>query len=379
MKSLMCYFLLMTAMLFACSSEDAAKAETFSEDTGTTLIAYYSYTGNCRNIVNELTKLVQADVVEITPADKTQRYEANGYAIGTQLLNAIKANPNVAASYPAIDPVALSPGGYDNIIVVTPLWWSQMAAIMQSYLFQYGSQMAGKSVALVVSSASSSFGGVVGDAQRLLPGVEWMGEALWVNNSNRANTVSLLKDWLPTLNFKQQNMERQTMNITIDGQTQPVSLVDNAATRALVERLKEAPLDVTLNTNGDFEIWGPLGLTLPASNESIDAGPGDVVLYAGSNICIFFGSNSYSYTRLGKIEDLTATELKTFLKGGQSNISVTLSLPDATAIGHVNAAKDDDACYSLSGQRLRMGAPAQGRKGQTARGVYIKGGKKMVL
>ena len=169
-------FLFLTALLFACCSSDIEmKAETTSANHGKTLVAYYSYTGNCRSIVTELTNQIEADVVEITPVDKSQKYEENGYAIGTALLNAIKANPNDASSYPAIDPVTVSLSDYQNIIVVTPLWWSQMAAIMQTYLFGAGSQMAGKSFSMIVSSASSGISGVVSDAKRLVPEASWMG------------------------------------------------------------------------------------------------------------------------------------------------------------------------------------------------------------
>jgi hypothetical protein len=114
------------------------------------------------------------------------------------------------------------------------------------------------------------------------------------------------------------------VNITIGGVTKVIELVDNAATKALVGKLQEKSVTVTLNTNSNFEIWGSLGFSLPTSDEYINGQPGDVVLYNGSNICLFYGSNSYSYTRLGKINGLTADELKTFLKGGQNNISVVI-------------------------------------------------------
>ena len=166
-----------------------------------------------------------------------------------------------------------------------------------------------------------------------------------------------------------QTTSGMTMNITIDGATQTVTLADNAATQALVAKLQEAPVTVTLNTNGDFEIWGGLGFSLPTSNESISGQPGDVVLYAGSNICIFYGYNSYSYTRLGKINGLSADELKAFLKGGQSNIRVTLSLPDATAIRHVNSKKQEGVFYSLDGRRVES----------PKRGLYIRNGKKSIF
>ena len=166
---------------------------------------------------------------------------------------------------------------------------------------------------------------------------------------------------------------KQKMYITINGQTQSVTLVENAATKTLVEKLQQAPVTVTLNSSGGFEIWGALGFSLPTSNQQITAQPGDVNLYSGSNICIFYGSNSWSYTRLGKIDGLSESELRTFLKAGESNISVTLSLTsNMTAIKSLTpdpSPKDEDSLYSLNGQRVT----------NPSHGIYIKNGKKVIL
>ena len=134
--------------------------------------------------------------------------------------------------------------------------------------------------------------------------------------------------------FASTTIMAQKIYITIDGRTETTTLVDNAATRELVARLQEAPVTVTLNSSGGFEIWGALGFSLPTSNEQVNAQPGDIVLYNSSNICMFYGTNSWSYMRLGKIDGLTESELRTFLKAGESNISVTLS-PPATVVGTV--------------------------------------------
>lgn len=172
-----------------------------TDATAKTLVVYYSYTGNCREIVTSLTSQIQADVLEIQPAEKGLKYEANGYALGTQLLNAIKANPNDASSYPAIDPVTTSLSDYQTIIIVTPLWWSQMAANMQTYLFNYGEQMAGKNVGLIVSSASSGISGVVADCKRLVPDGKYFSENLWINHSNHSNRATLIQAWLTDINY----------------------------------------------------------------------------------------------------------------------------------------------------------------------------------
>ena len=162
------------------------------------------------------------------------------------------------------------------------------------------------------------------------------------------------------------------MYITIDGQTQSVTLVDNAASRALVEKLQQAPVSVTLNSSGGFEIWGALGVSLPTSDQRITAQPGDVILYNGSNICMFYGSNSWSYTRLGHIDDLSESELRSYLKAGESNISVTLSLANTTDVRSLSSnpsQKSEESTYSLNGQRVE----------NPSHGIYVKNGKKVIL
>ena len=99
------------------------------------------------------------------------------------------------------------------------------------------------------------------------------------------------------------------------------------------------------------------------------AQPGDVVLYSGQYICIFYASNSWSYTRLGKIDGLSENELRTFLKAGQNNISVTLSLAETTDINTVKSDKlKDKSCYTLQGTLAQAGH----------KGIIIQNGKKII-
>lgn len=118
----------------------------------------------------------------------------------------------------------------------------------------------------------------------------------------------------------------ETIKITVSGKTLPVKIEDNEATRALVAALSEASITYVAHDYGGFEKVGPLGLTLRANNSQITTQPGDVILYSGNQIVLFYGSNTWSYTRLGKIQYESLDELKSFLKAGEGNISVTLSL-----------------------------------------------------
>ena len=116
------------------------------------------------------------------------------------------------------------------------------------------------------------------------------------------------------------------IKISVSGKTLPVKIEDNEATKALVAALSEASITYEAHDYGGFEKVGPLGLTLPANNSQITTQPGDVILYSGNQIVLFYGSNTWSYTRLGKIQYESLDELKSFLKAGEGNISVTLSL-----------------------------------------------------
>ena len=116
------------------------------------------------------------------------------------------------------------------------------------------------------------------------------------------------------------------IKITVSGKSLPVKIEDNVATRDLVAALREASITFEAHDYGGFEKVGALGRSLPASDTQITTQAGDVILYSGNQIVLFYGSNTWSYTRLGKIQYESLDELKSFLKAGDGNISVTLSL-----------------------------------------------------
>lgn len=166
-----------------------------------TLIVYYSYTNNVERIVNELSTQIETDVIEVEPAEKGLDYAANNYAIGSAQIAAIRENPNDASSYPAIDPVNVDMSQYSTIIIGAPLWWSNMAAPLQSFLFQYGKDMAGKNIGLIVSSASSGISGVESDAKRLIPNGNFLSPSLWIRSSQTSNAKTLLQNWLQAIDY----------------------------------------------------------------------------------------------------------------------------------------------------------------------------------
>lgn len=220
MKKLI-YFTMMLGLLFvfsACSTEDdepdkpqtgqpdepatdTDNPSTPNPDMGKTLIVYYSFTNNVHTIVNDLCTQIEADVVRVEPAEKGIDYAANNYAAGSALIQAIRDNPNSATSYPAIDPVEVDFEEYGTVIVAAPLWWSNMAAPLQSFLFSHGAEMAGKNIGLIVSSASSGISGVEADAKRLIPNGKFLTPSLWIRSSQTSNCHSMVAEWLEDIDY----------------------------------------------------------------------------------------------------------------------------------------------------------------------------------
>lgn len=122
---------------------------------------------------------------------------------------------------------------------------------------------------------------------------------------------------------EEENSEMQ-MNVQVGGSTFTATLEENEAVDALVEMMEQGPVTIQMSDYSGFEKVGPLGTSLPTSNQQTTTQAGDIVLYQGNQIVMFYGSNSWSYTRLGHIDDLTGWEEAL----GSGDVTVTFSLED---------------------------------------------------
>ena len=116
-------------------------------------------------------------------------------------MDQIRSKPNDAFSYPAIDPVNVDFSKYDTVIIGTPLWWSNMAAPLQTFLFNHGAEMTGKRIGLIVSSASSGISNVESDAKRLIPNGNFLTPSLWIRSSQTSNCHSMITEWLKNIGY----------------------------------------------------------------------------------------------------------------------------------------------------------------------------------
>ena len=113
-----------------------------------------------------------------------------------------------------------------------------------------------------------------------------------------------------------------TMKLKINDTAVEVAWEDNKSVDALRELARSEPLTISMSMYGGFEQVGPIGSSLPRNDVQTTTTAGDIVLYSGNQIVVFYGSNSWAYTRLGKIQGLSDDELAELL--GDGNVTLTL-------------------------------------------------------
>ena len=124
----------------------------------------------------------------------------------------------------------------------------------------------------------------------------------------------------------QDGAEAGLLLLEVNGQTLEAELEDNEAARALKDQIGADGMKLELEEYGGFEKVGPLPEALPADDEQMDTLPGDIVLYQGNQISLFYGENSWSYTRLGHVKDMDGAQLQEIL--GDGDVSVVLKLSE---------------------------------------------------
>lgn len=129
-----------------------------------------------------------------------------------------------------------------------------------------------------------------------------------------------------TILAAEEETDMQTIHLTINDTEVSVQWENNDSVTALKGLLENGPKEIPMSMYGGFEQVGSLGQSLTRHDVQTVTGPGDIVLYSGNSVVVFYGSNSWAYTRLGKIIDRTQQELAELL--GNGDVMLTLSLAD---------------------------------------------------
>ena len=115
-----------------------------------------------------------------------------------------------------------------------------------------------------------------------------------------------------------------TLHLTVGQTILTGTVADNSSAQALVDLLADGPITIQMRDYEGMEKVGPLPTTLPTNDLPITTQAGDLILYQGDKLVIYYAPNTWTFTRLGKIDDVTAPELKQIL--GDGDIDITLSL-----------------------------------------------------
>lgn len=118
------------------------------------------------------------------------------------------------------------------------------------------------------------------------------------------------------------DQQESALKITVGEYELLATFADNPSAKEFKALLAQGPITVQMDDYGGFEKVGPLGTTLTRSDEQITTQPGDVILYQGNQITIYYGTNSWNFTRLARIDDPTDLQAKL----GDGTVSITFSL-----------------------------------------------------
>ncbi len=278
-----------------------------------TLVIYFSRTGNTEKIAEYLIELTDADSYVIEAAvpysdDDIKYQDDNCRAIKEH--NDKSVRPEIANPIESID-------SYDTIFLGYPIWWGQEPRIIDTFLESY--DFSDKTVIPFCTSGSSG----IATSEKNIADLAPIDNQLEGRRFPASATKDDVKEWVDTLPLNYEKSETKLL-ISVGDTELTATLADNSSAQALVELLKQGDISVDMSDYSNFEKVGELQESLPTNDEQLDTDYGDLILYQGNKFVIYYDKNSWSFTKLGRIDNITQEELKAIL--GEGDVTVTLSL-----------------------------------------------------
>ena len=284
-------------------------AGTDAQDTQkSVLVVVFSATGNTRGVAEKIAALTGADLAEIIPAEPYTSEDLNYSDRTTRTSleqNDPSARPELAGD--------ISLAGYSTVYLGYPIWWGQAPRILSTFVESHSFD--GITVIPFCTSGSSD----IGQSGETL--AAQAGSGTWLQGRRFPGSVTedVLRQWIEETAVARLET---SLHFYINGTEIAVEWESNEAVSALADLAASGPLAIQTSAYGGFEQVGPLGTALPRDDVQLTSQPGDIVLYSGDQLVVFYGSNSWAYTRLGRITDRSAQELSALL--GTDGATVTL-------------------------------------------------------
>ena len=279
-----------------------------------TLVIYFSRTGNTEKIAEYLIELIDADSYVIEAAvpytDDDIKYQDDNCRANKEQNNK-SVRPEIANPIASID-------SYDTIFLGYPIWWGQEPRIIDTFLESY--DFSDKTVISFCTSASSG----IATSEKNIKAIVPIGNQLEGRRFSASATKDDVKAWYDTLPLNEEKFDNK-LKISVNGTELTATLEDNSSAQALAALLKQGNITVDMSDYGNFEKVGELPQSLPTNDEKITTVPGDIILYQGNKITIYYAENTWDFTKLGHINNITQEELKTLLGDGDVTISLSIS------------------------------------------------------
>ncbi len=300
--------------------EPAPEPSLPDESSEKILIAYFTRSGNAEKI---------ADMI----ADKTggTKFRIETETAYPQDYNAVleqASEEREQNARPLLKTRVENMSDYGTVFLGYPIWFGDTPMAIHSFLESY--DFTGKKVIPFCTSGSSSPQTSYASVRASAAGAEVL-EGFWIQGTSAGNAQGAVSEWIDRLGITGRNPsqsisgnEEGKLKITAGDTVFYAELEDNSSAQAFKEMLLEGPLTIRMSDYGDMEKVGSLGKNLPTNDENITTGPGDLILYQGNSLVIYYDTNTWNFTRLGKIEGVTRRELLTAF--GDSDVMVTLSL-----------------------------------------------------
>lgn len=291
------------------ATSEASSEATTPDGKSDTLVVVFSCTGTTKSVADKIVSITGADLYEIEakePYTDADRDWTDKNSRCTKEQNDKTIRPEISSSKITLD-------GYKTIFIGYPIWFGQEPRILDTFVESYDF-----GAATVIPFCTSGSSGIGSSGKDLAKNA---GSGNWLEGKRFGGSVTEdeLKAWIDSLGLQK---GESTMVLKISGTEVPVIWEDNASVKDL-QKLAANGLKISMSKYGGFEQVGPIGQKITRSDSQTTTSPGDIVLYSGNQLVIFYGSNSWSYTRLGKI-DLPEDRIKELLS--KEDVTVTLEI-----------------------------------------------------
>ena len=284
-------------------SSDSKSIQPINPGDSNILVAYFSVTNNTKTLAEYASEHLGSDIFEIVPK---QEYTSQDIDYGSDCRANREQNDDSAR--PEIKCQIEDISKYDTIVLGYPIWWAQAPKIMYTFIESY--DFTNKTILPFCTSGSSPIGSSATNLAKSAPKANWLEGRRFA-----AGTIKeTISNWLDEYIKKETNM-----NLYIDEQKIDVTWLDNDSVKALKKIL---PVTINMHEYGGFEQTGSIGQSITRNDIQMDTVPGDIVLYNGNAISVFYAPSSWSYTKLGHI-NLSNGELNNLLN--KDNVTFQLS------------------------------------------------------